>query len=160
MKPTTAVPDAQLVWAEMGGLYAQFAPMVRLAHLLTGSVAVAEDVVQDAFIRIAPRYAELENPRGYLRTVVVNGCRSHQRGVARRQVVLHRERSEPTYDAHAVEFFDALKSLKEKERAAIVLRYYCDMADDEIAALLACAPATVRVLVQRALSRLRKVVQT
>lgn len=49
----------------MAELYEQFAGVVRLAHLLTGSVAAAEDVVSDAFMRVAPRYALVDNPRAY-----------------------------------------------------------------------------------------------
>ena len=88
----------------MSALYDQFGPMVRLAHLMTGSAAVAEDVVQDAFLRVAPHYAKADNPRAYLRTAVVNGCRSHERRAIRHERASTRAaRPEPSYDARVVE---------------------------------------------------------
>src|SRR5215470_1874637 len=54
-------------------------PMVRLAVLLVGSLAVAEEVVQDAFVVVSQRWNELDNPGGYLRTTVVNACRMQLR---------------------------------------------------------------------------------
>ncbi|MGH8984258.1 MAG: sigma factor [Acidimicrobiia bacterium] len=50
--------------------------MVRLAHVLTGSNAVAEDLVQDCFGRLHQRWARTTNPGAYLRVSVVNACRS------------------------------------------------------------------------------------
>jgi len=159
VKPNSEVSPPQPDWADVSDLYAQFGPMVRIAHLLTGSVGVAEDVVQDAFLRVAPKYAQLDNPRGYLRTAVVNGCASHRRTAARRDEIRARVAvAEPTFDAPVVEFFNGLKALSDRQRAAIVLRYYLDLADDDIAVILSCAPATVRVLIRRALARLRKVI--
>jgi RNA polymerase sigma factor (sigma-70 family) len=143
----------------MSVLYDQFGPMVRLAHLMTGSAAVAEDVVQDAFLRVAPHYAAADNPRAYLRAAVVNGCRTHQRHAIRHErASTLAARPEPIYDAPVVEFFDGLRALNDRQRAAVVLRYYLDLGDDEIAELISCAPATVRVLIRRALAHLRKVV--
>jgi RNA polymerase sigma factor (sigma-70 family) len=149
------VPVAPL-WEDAEQLYAHFASMVRLAHLLTGSAAIAEDVVQDAFIRVAPRLDSVANAKAYLRAAVVNGCRSASRRSTR--VVRLRDEHEPVYDEAVVEFFDALSALSPRQRAAVVLRYYSDLPDDEIASLLGCAPATVRVLLHRALAKLRKAV--
>ena len=144
------------LWEDAEQLYAQFASMVRLAHLLTGSAAIAEDVVQDAFIRVAPRLESVANAKAYLRVAVVNGCRSASRRSGR--VVRLRDEHEPVYDEAVVEFFDALSALSKRQRAVVVLRYYSDLPDDEIASLLGCAPATVRVLLHRALTNLRKAV--
>lgn len=146
-------------WTDIAGLYSQFAPMVRLAHLLTGSVAIAEDVVQEAFLRVAPKLPQIEHPEAYLRVAVVNGCRSHQRSTERETLRQQRHATEPVYSQPTTEFFDQLKALPDKQRIAVVLRFYADLGDDEIAEHLGCAPATVRVLVFRALRHLRKVVQ-
>jgi RNA polymerase sigma factor (sigma-70 family) len=146
-----------VTWSDLERLYEEFAPMVRLAVLLTGSLAVAEDVVQEAFLRIAPRFTDLENPRAYLRTAVVNGCRTHQRDASRRRMILERNATERLYDdPRHVEFLDALKVLRREERTAIVLRYYEDLAEDDIAVVLSVAPATVRTLIRRGLEKLRK----
>ncbi len=138
-------------------------PMLRLATLLVGSAAVAEEVVQDAFAAVDVRWDELDRPGGYLRTTVVNGAR----GVLRRRRVEERyreqERAEPDAsvdDGHAplrlVELRDALDRLGDRQRVVIVLRYFVDLPDDEIAALLKCRPATVRSLARRGLAVLRE----
>jgi len=53
---------------------AQYSPMVRLAHLVTGSNQAAEDLVQDAFLRLGPRWHRVDQPAAYLRRIVVNRC--------------------------------------------------------------------------------------
>ncbi len=139
----------------------QHAPMVRLARLLTGSVAVAEDLTQDAFVRIAPRLTSLDRPAAYLRTMVVNACRSHHRHEAVRARVAstqEAEQSEPSVPTHLVDLADALAALPERQRAAIVLRYYADLPEAEIAELLGCRPSTVRTLVARGMAGLREVI--
>jgi RNA polymerase sigma factor (sigma-70 family) len=59
----------------------------------------------------------------------------------------------------ADELFDVLAELPARMRAALVLRYYEDLPEDDIAALLGCAPGTVRSLIHRALARLRLVIE-
>jgi RNA polymerase sigma-70 factor (sigma-E family) len=135
--------------------------MVRLARLLTGSMAGAEDLVQDAFVRVAGRPDGLEgveSPSAYLRAAVVNACRSEQRHeiVVRR----HQPRSpDPEMPGYLGEFADALASLPERQRSAIVLRHHCDLGDQDIAALLGCRRSTVRSLVKRGLASLREVIE-
>jgi RNA polymerase sigma factor (sigma-70 family) len=154
-----SAPDSEAMRVAMIELYAQFEPMVRLAHLLTGSMFIAEDVVHDAMLRVAPRYQELDNPKAYFRTAVVNGCRSHQRSSARRVAIVEQDVESLAYEQTSlIDFFETLTSLRYRERCAVVLRYYSDLPDEEIAEILGCAPATVRVLVKRGLGRLRKVV--
>ena len=57
----------------------RWAPMVRLARLLTGTDPAAEELVQDAFLRVRAQWDVIENPSAYLRAAVVNGCRNHER---------------------------------------------------------------------------------
>jgi RNA polymerase sigma factor (sigma-70 family) len=142
---------------DLAGLYErERAPMLRLACLLVGSPALAEEIVHDAFIVVGERWAELEKPGGYLRTTVVNGCR-----MARRRQATERRHAvavAATIDAptELVELRSALDRLSERGRAAIVLRYFADVPDAEIAELLGCRPATVRSIVHRSLRTLRK----
>jgi RNA polymerase sigma-70 factor (sigma-E family) len=144
--------------ASFAGLYAdQYGHMVRLAHLLIGSNAVAEELVQDAFVRVYERWAHVEHPPAYLRQAVVNACRSYRRSRSR-------ERRRTSVSATQIaasdvdELRDALASLSVRQRAAVVLRYYEDLPEAEIARLLECRPGTVKSLLARGLERLRKVI--
>ena len=128
---------------ELTRLYGdRYAPMVRLAHLITGSSAVAPDLVQDAFLKVAPRLAHLESPPAYLRTVVVNECR----GWLRRQAVERRHQRPPepvlVIPPDVDEVWSALDRLTDRQRAAIVLRFYEDLSFDDIARVLDCRLGT------------------
>jgi RNA polymerase sigma-70 factor (sigma-E family) len=137
----------------------RYEPMVRVAFLLVGSRAEAEDVVQDAFARIELRWARLDNPEGYLRRCVVN--RSHdmlrRRRVEQRFRLLHRDHG--TSELGADELSDALASLAPKRRAAVVLRYYEGLPEREIAEILRVRPGTVKSMLHRALAQLREVIE-
>ena len=131
--------------------------LVRVAYLLTGSSAVAEDLVQDAFVRLHRHWDGVRQPSAYLRVTVVNACRAHHRRN-------RRERShfpELVTDIVVPEtpvVLDVLAELPYRQRAALVLRFYEDRPDSEIALALGCRPATVRSLVHRGLATLRKVI--
>ena len=139
-------------------LYSErFDPMVRLAYLLVGDLAVAEELVQDSFVKVHRHWIDIEHPKAYLRTTVVNTCRSWGRR-HRREADHHRRRLEAVPDPELVtdEMWDILATLPEKQRTAIVLRFYEDLPESEIATLLDCRPNTVRTLVHRGLAALRK----
>jgi len=134
---------------------AHYAAMMRLGFLLTGSNEAAEDIVQDVFLRAGP-HLPLNHPASYLRAAVVNACRSHHR----RAVIARRYPPPPAplvMPRELVEFRDILLRLPLRQRTALVLRYFCDLSDVDIAELLACRPATVRSLVHRGLANLREV---
>jgi RNA polymerase sigma factor (sigma-70 family) len=127
--------------------------MVRLARLLVGSPEIAADVVQDAFVHMQRRWSSIEAPKAYLRQAVVNGCRSHHRHLAvQRRTPL--AETAPT-QLSALELADAVAKLPHRERSALVLRFYEDLPDREIAEILGCRVGTVASLVHRALARLR-----
>jgi RNA polymerase sigma-70 factor (sigma-E family) len=136
----------------------QFPSMVRLAVALTGSEALAEDLVQDAFVRVHAHWERVVTPTAYLRRAVVNACRSSQRRQAR-----ERERAlaavEPSVELGADELFDALERLPYRQRAAIVLRFYEGLPDADVAEALGCRVGTVASLVHRGLGDLRKVIE-
>ncbi len=129
--------------------------MVRLATLMTGSQDVAEEVVMDAFTRVAPRIDELDRPGAYLRTAVVNAARSHLRQRKRRSV----RRPEPVavavHDPEVDELWERLSQLRPDERACVVLRYYDDLPLAEIAELLDLPLGTVKSHIHRSLATLR-----
>jgi RNA polymerase sigma-70 factor (sigma-E family) len=162
--PVTAVPAADIVRAappaSLADLYRErYVPMVRLAYLMVGSTTVAEDLVQDAFARMHRHWDNAEHPRAYLRTAVVNACRSHLRRLAlERAYRRHPAALSDTVLPHADELFDALAALPSRQRAALVLRFYEDLSEADIAVALGCRPGTVKSLLHRGLAELRRVV--
>jgi RNA polymerase sigma-70 factor (sigma-E family) len=144
-------------------LYASHAPdAARLAYLLTGDRALAEDLVQEAFVRMFGRFRDLRHPEAfgaYLRKTVVNLARTHfrKRGVERTYLDRESRKPEPTAApaGQREEMWDALRSLKPRQRAAIVLRYYEDLTEAQTADVLGCAVGTVKSLVSRGLDQLR-----
>jgi RNA polymerase sigma-70 factor (sigma-E family) len=139
------------------------AQTVRLARLITGSQTVGEEIAQEAFSAVYVRWSQLDEPAGYLRTAVVNRSRSHLRrlDVARRGTV--RLGAPPV--GHEDQYTDAdgslrtaLEGLNERQRTAVVLRYWADMSEREIAKALDCRPGTVKSMLSRAMNELRKVI--
>ena len=135
----------------------RYEPMVRLAYLMTGRQAIAEELVQDAFVSVHRAWARATNPSAYLRTSVVNACRSW----GRRQALelLRKPRPPEPTTLVADELWDVLQTLPPRQRAAIVLRFYEDLPDEEIAVLLECKVPTVRTAIFRGLEKLRKEVE-
>jgi RNA polymerase sigma-70 factor (sigma-E family) len=136
---------------------AQHEPMLRLAYLLTQSRAVAEDLVQDSFIRIQPRWGQLDAPVAYLRRTVTNACYSWHRRRRLEEALPGPVpgSGEPEHD----EMWDALAKLAPRRRAALVLRYYLDLSEADIAVTLGCRKGTVKSLTHRALAELRSVLE-
>ena len=129
--------------------------MLRLARLMTDSPAVAEEIVQEAFIRFARSRGNKDEPAAYLRVIVVNMCRSQQRRtlIERRfapKIALHS--GMPEID----ETWDLVRKLPFRQRAAVMLRYYEDLSEADIARVLKCRPGTVKSTLNRALAALRK----
>jgi RNA polymerase sigma-70 factor (sigma-E family) len=137
--------------------------LVRLAHLITGSNDVAEELVQDAFVELYRRWDTIERPDAYVRSAVINRSRS---AIRRRAlgVRVHRQVESMTVLPADIEPTDwqligALAHLSERQRVAVVLRYWADLSEKEIADELSCRPGTVKSLLARALERLREVVE-
>jgi RNA polymerase sigma factor (sigma-70 family) len=152
---TVSLPDEGETQAALGDLFrSRWNDLVRLATFLTGSLPAAEDLVQDTFVRLGSRPTAPDDPERYLRTSVVNACRSYHR----RRFLERRHRSgqfAPTADVPS-ELWDVLARLSPRQRSAVVLRYYLDLPEDDIAATLDCRPSTVRSLIRRALAKLRE----
>src|SRR5438128_7485154 len=133
--------------SRIGELYQRHAPgAVRLAYLLTGEHALAEDLVQDAFVRVAGRLVHLRDEGAfdvYLKRTVVNLSRSHFR--RRRLERQHLQRERNVARPHAVEpgsledrdrLWTAMGKLSDRQRSAIVLRFYEDLSETQTAEIL------------------------
>jgi RNA polymerase sigma-70 factor (sigma-E family) len=145
---------------------AHWRPMVRLAVLLTGDASVAEEVVQDAYVALYHRWRALGDPAAalaYLRTSVVNGARSR----VRHRVVEERHRPaaapEPagpeelavrsTEDARVLA---ALRNLPRRQQEVLVLRYYADLSEADIAAAIGVSRGSVKRHASRGMAALRE----
>ena len=161
---STADREASLR-SRLADAYVRSAPGgTRLAYLLTGDRAIAEDLVQEAFVRFVGRLRFLRDPDAlepYLRRTIVNLSKNYFRRRAVERAYLEREG--PTVEDVStdpdVATYDSLRSallrLPLRQRTALVLRYFEDLPDATIAELLRCRPATVRSLVARGLEALR-----
>lgn len=154
-EPAVAVP----AWPdELVGLYEdRYDDLVRVAYLMTGAPAAAEELVQDAFLAAHRSWDGVREPYPYVRAAVVNRARSWGRRLQleRRQPIV----APASAWMEADELWDALRALNDRQRAAIVLRYYADLPDREIAAALGCREATVRTAVHRGLAALRREIE-
>jgi DNA-directed RNA polymerase specialized sigma24 family protein len=132
--------------------------VTRLAFLVVRAMPVAEELAQEAFVRLYERFGDVPHPPGFLRTVVVrlaiDWLRRHDMEQQRLAVVGagHPGVGEPELD----ETWEALGRLRPERRAVLVLRFYEDLSHRQIARLLGCPPATVRSRARRALADLRE----
>jgi RNA polymerase sigma-70 factor (sigma-E family) len=162
-----AAPDT----GRLGELYVRHADdAVRLAFLLTGDRGLAEDLVQDAFVRLAGRLVHLRDPGAfdaYLRRTVLNLTNSHFRrkrveraylARARGAIGTQEGRSDPSVEDRDA-LWRALGRLSKRQRVAIVLRFYEDLSEREVAETLKCRPGTVKSLVSRGLATLRNEIE-
>jgi len=153
----TAPVAATRTPADFATLYhGEYDRLVRVAYLILGSRELAEEIVQDAFVRLHARYAKVDSPPAYLRTSVVNGChdvhRRLQRYRRREAALAQRDEVIDTPD----ELADALDRLTARQRAALVLRYYEGLQEAEIAQALGVKVGTVKSLLHRGIEQLRK----
>ncbi len=136
---------------------------VGLAYLLTGDRALAEDLVQDAFVKMASRFVHLRDPDAfdaYLRRTVVNLANSHfrRRRLERRhlQGLAETEEADGPDPAVGLTLREAIYRLPIRQRTALVLRFYEDLPEREIANLMRCRTGAVKQLVFRAMQTLRR----
>ena len=156
--PDVPRPSAGGSGTEFGQFYADhYVALVRLATVLSGSADVAPDLVQDCFVGLHRHWITVRDPLPYVRRSVVHACASHHRRAARVRGLHPPVPGNSELGADELE--DAVAKLPPRQRAAVVLRYYGDLSDADIARALRCRPATVRSLVHRALADLRKVIE-
>jgi RNA polymerase sigma factor (sigma-70 family) len=135
----------------------QWAPLVRLGRLLTGSGALGEELAQEAFIGLLNHGERVEYPAAYLRRSLTNAAmRSRRRAVREREYLAAHPPPTSELPAEVDETFARLAALPDRQRAVLVLRYYEDLSEAAIAEILGCRPGTVKSLAARGLDRLRK----
>ncbi|MBO2464559.1 SigE family RNA polymerase sigma factor [Actinomadura violacea] len=138
----------------------------RVAYLLCQDWHRADDLVQTAITRLYlhwRRASAADNVDGYARTVLVRVFLAEQRGGWRRRVRLVPEPPDesggpPDLDGR-LDLRDALAALPPRQRAAVVLRFYCDLSVEQTAAVLDCSAGTVKSQTARGLDALRRVLQ-
>ena len=161
-RPTAGAADQQTADLVKDLYQAHAVALVRLAKLLLHDQPTAEDVVQDVFIglyRALPRLRDHDQMLPYIRTAVINRSRSVLR--SRRRALLRRVQHEPPVssaesaalageDRRAV--LAAVARLPRRTREVLVLRYYLDLPDQEIAAALGISRGTVSSTASRGLA--------
>ncbi|QBI53314.1 RNA polymerase sigma-E factor [Streptomonospora litoralis] len=147
----------------------QYRPLVRLATLLVRDSATAEEVVQDAFVAMHGAWRRLRDPNkalSYLRQSVVNRARS----VLRHRAVVEKHAPKALPDAPSAEqgamgeleraaVIEALRDLPTRQREAIVLRYYGDLSEAQIADAMGISRGAVKSHTARGIAALRSVLE-
>jgi RNA polymerase sigma-70 factor (sigma-E family) len=137
--------------------------LIRLAYVILSDRQAAEDVVHDAFCNLYRRWDRLADAEGaahYVRASVINGCRSvmRRRSVRSRKVLYELPAASPEAailgSEERAELIRAVDRLPHRQREALVLRFYLDLPDEEIARLMDIRPGTVRSAIHRALAAL------
>jgi len=168
--PTETLPVGLEARQHVSALYRTHAlALVKLAVLMTGDQSTAEDVVQDAFLGLYRRWSALHDADkaiGYLRSSVLNGCRSVHRVRFRRQgITLDPPLSADSAEAEALlgeahrEVLAALRRLPRRQREAVVLRYYLDMTEEQAAQAMGVSRGTVKSATSRGLSALARILK-
>jgi RNA polymerase sigma-70 factor (sigma-E family) len=164
---SVSLTDADTAITELYG--AHYRPLVRLAALLVHDVATAEEVVQDSFVALHAglhRLRDNEKALAYLRAAVVNRSRS----VLRHRVVVDRNAPKPAPDMPSAEHgalaliersavVVALRNLPVRQREVVVLRFYADLSEAQIASSMGITRGAVKSHTSRAMSALRTVLE-
>lgn len=148
---------------------AHYAGLVRLSAMLLGDTGSAEEVVQDAFVAMHGSWSRLRDPDkalAYLRQAVVNRSRSK----LRHRAVVAKYLPEPPPDVPSAESYAvaaseraevmaALRSLPRRQRETLVLRYYSDLSESQIAETLGISQGAVKSHAFRGLAALRTLLE-
>jgi RNA polymerase sigma-70 factor (sigma-E family) len=168
--PATADVDADTSVTALYALYAaHYRSLVRLAVLLVRDVATAEEVVQDSFVAMHGRWrllSDTDRALAYLRRSVVNGSRS----VLRHRMVADRVTDKPAPDMPSAEqgamvriertaVIAALRMLPPRQREVLVLRYYGDLSETQIASTMGISAGAVKSHAARAMASLRALLE-
>ena len=136
--------------------------LLRFAYLVCGDRQRAEDLVQEVLLAMYRRFGEtlpLDNPHGHARRAIVHANVSRSRRASSRELpvalVPDLAAAEADDVAERDELWRALRRLPQRQRAVLVMRFYLDASDEEIAHTLGCRRGTVRSVASRALAAMR-----
>jgi RNA polymerase sigma-70 factor (ECF subfamily) len=141
--------------------------LVRLARIFCDDGDAAEDLVQEAFIRLhrsAASIRDVSRAPAFLRSIVINLARDHnRRGLMslRHQGSMRRSEASPSFEDDAIaqadhETLTALRALPDRQRSCIVLRYYLDLSERDIADTLGISKNSVKTHTRRGLAALER----
>jgi RNA polymerase sigma-70 factor (sigma-E family) len=168
---TALVREGGVVGVDVAALYAEHRlALVRMAVLLVDSTPAAEDVVHDAFLALHRKQSAIRDPQaalGYLRRSVLNGARDALR--RRRTVRAHLRAAEPDIggaadeatllaEEHAI-VVAAVRQLPTRDQEVLLLRYWSELSEAEIADTLGVSRGTVKSTASRALDKLHKALE-
>lgn len=148
---------------------ARWSALYRTSYLLTGHPAQAEDLLQSALLKayvVWGRIEAMSAPEAYVRTMLVNAFVSQRRRRSESAEVAHADVPASVVPSHEDRIVDrsslwsGVQALPPRQRAVVVLRYYEDLSEREIAAALGCSPGTVKSQAADALRSLRAALAT
>ena len=157
---------------QLSDLYrAHFRSLVRLAALLLDDVPTAEEVVQDAFVQLHRNWSRVEDESkraAYLRSIVLNGARSRtrRRATRRRLEAVAAPRAHESAETFALQSEErrtvlaAMRALPDRQRECLVLRYYLDLSEAEIAATLGISAGSVKTHTHRGIAALERALES
>ncbi|QNN54538.1 SigE family RNA polymerase sigma factor [Nocardioides mesophilus] len=142
----------------------RWSALFRLAYLLTGSEPAAEDLLQTTLMKTYAAWARInrvEEPEAYVRRMLVNGAISESRRGWRRERATAELPEMPGVDLEHVvdgraDLWPVIRELPPRQRAVVVLRYYEDLSEEEIARVLGCSRGTVKSQASDAMRSLRR----
>ena len=146
--------------------------LLRAAYLIVGDRVEAEDIVQECMLRVArkwPRVRDMEHPGAYARTVMLSlvidgGTKRSRRSIELVAIETPAARGDAGATVAQVDsrtdLIRALAGLPARQRAVLVLRYFADLPEAEVATALGCSVGTVKSSASRALERLRQTLDT
>jgi RNA polymerase sigma-70 factor (sigma-E family) len=150
---------------DFASFYAAARPtLLRTTYAVTGDRQLAEDAVQVAFAQAYAAWARVagaEDPTAYVRRIAINAALGHRRRASfRRETSVDRPPDRPAVDPgmdalERDEVWRAVRALPPRQRAVVVLRYYEDLSEQQIADALGCRPGTVKSQASAALATLR-----
>lgn len=135
------------------------------AYLLTGDFAAAEELVQETLVHLYPKWDKVsaaDAPLAYVRRSLINCFVNQRRRPASREYAMEAVPDHGVPDLAAArladrdEIWTLMRDLPERQRAALVLRYFHDLPDEQIAGALSCRAGTVRSLISRGLAAMRE----